>query len=134
MASKGHRRNILVPEMSHIAVGVARTDSGFYVTQVFAKQVGELDLEVPLLMSAAEYVTMVANVPGWTVTNFALSSLSDPVDLIDNLIGPDFVGEHNIRVRAEKIQTVSTNGSLRTITHWIYPSGPAVTIKGARES
>ena len=47
MDSEGHRANIMSEDYTHVAIGVARTDTGFYVTQVFANRIGQLSAPLP---------------------------------------------------------------------------------------
>lgn len=128
MQSEGHRRNILDPEMTHISLGVARTDTGFYVTQMFALQIGELSQPLPTQLKAGHRISSTATVPGWTVTNFAIARDASPDNLVANTIPTGTRGDVELRVRAENNLTKTEGGSTTTITEWIYPTGPALTI------
>ncbi len=128
MQSEGHRRNILDPEMTHIAVGVARTDTGFYVTQVFAKQAGELSKPIPLRIAAGERLNITATVQGWSVSNLAISRDASPDNLENSTLPQGLRGDVNLRVRAENIVNKIQNGSGTRIVEWIYPTGPAFTV------
>lgn len=128
MQSEGHRRNILDPEMTHISLGVARTDTGFYVTQMFALKIGELGQSLPLRLKAGDQIASTATVPGWSVTNFALARDASPDNLVANTIPETTRGDVELRVRAENNLTKTSSGSTTTITEWIYPTGPALTV------
>lgn len=47
--SEGHRKNILSPTVTHVAIGVVRMEKGAWVTQVFANVEGELAAPLPFV-------------------------------------------------------------------------------------
>lgn len=65
MDSEGHRENILSDAFTVIAVGVALSESGFYVTQLFANPVGELSSPLPTLLDASADMELEPNLVGW---------------------------------------------------------------------
>jgi len=134
MESEGHRRNILDPDMTHIAVGVARTETGFYVTQLFADVLGDLSRPAPLTAKATEALTVFANVPGWDVANLALSHGEETIDLDMGRIPTGITGQRGLSVRAEITQEFDEGPITRTLVTWIYPSGPTIEIVPATGS
>jgi uncharacterized protein YkwD len=134
MDSEGHRRNILDPDMTHIAVGVARTESGFYVTQLFADVLGNLSRPAPLTAQASEALSLFAEVPGWDVANLALSHEDETIDLDMGRIPGNVLGHRGLSVRAEITQEFEEGPITRTLVTWIYPSGPTIEILPATGS
>ncbi len=53
MNSPGHRANILNPDVTDVAMGVVRTESGVWVTQVFLELSGSLPAPLPVRMQPA---------------------------------------------------------------------------------
>lgn len=134
MDSPGHRENILDPEMTHMAIGVARTDTGFYVTQLFANQLGHLAEPAPLVVAAGETLTADASIPSWSITGLALSVGEEIMDLDDGKIPSRIFGEYGLSVRAETIEEFEERRTKKTITTWIYAAGPTLEILPARGS
>lgn len=134
MESEGHRRNILDPDMSHIAVGVARTETGFYVTQLFADVLGNLSRPAPLTAEESQRLTLVASVPGWDVANLALAHGEETIDLEMGRIPAGLSGQSGLSVRAEVTQEFEEGPITRTLVTWIYPSGPTIEILPATGS
>ena len=46
ITSEGHRENILSPNVTHVAIGVSRRAKGAWVTQIFVRVEGALDLSL----------------------------------------------------------------------------------------
>ena len=134
MESPGHRRNILDPEMTHIVIGVARQESAYFVTQVFAKHAGDLTTPAPLTIEAGDQLSLTASLPGWTVSNFALYVDDAPLDLEQGEIPEDMSGTYSLRVRGEILEEIKEGKRTRQIVTWIYPSGPAISIEPAKGS
>nr|WP_070960896.1 CAP domain-containing protein [Hyphomonas sp. Mor2] len=128
MNSEGHRRNILDPDMTHIAVGVARTETGFYVTQLFADVLGDLSEPAPLMIRASQALHLTAEAPGWDVANLALSHQDEVVDLEMGRIPANISGDIGLSIRAETKQEFEEGPITRTLVTWIYPSGPTIEI------
>lgn len=128
MNSEGHRRNILDPDMTHLAVGVARTETGFYVTQLFADVLGDLSEPAPLTVRASQALRLSAEAPGWDVANLALSDQDETVDLDRGRIPANMSGNIGLSVRAEIKQEFEEGPTTRTLVTWIYPSGPTIEI------
>lgn len=134
MASEGHRKNILDPNKTHIAVGVARTESGFYVTQVFAEVAGEFLDPAPIAIEAGGALEVLAQVPGWTVSNFALSQEGEKIDFVEERVPSDLSGMAALSVRAEQFEEFTNGDVTQVMESWIYPSGPLVEIVPAKGS
>jgi len=134
MNSEGHRRNILDPDMTHIALGVARTDTGFYVTQLFSNVIGALGQPAPLTFEAGHRVDLEAYVPGWTIANLALAQGEAMLDLDFGEIPSGLAGDRGLTVRAETVEEWQEDLGTRTIVTWIYPTGPLIEIVPATGS
>lgn len=128
MDSPGHRDNILDPEMTHMAIGVARTDTGFYVTQLFANQLGILAEPAPLTVEAGETLEAEAKIPNWSVAGLALSVNEEIMDLHKGKVPAKFSGDFGLSIRAETTQEFEERRSKRTVTTWIYAAGPTIEV------
>lgn len=134
MASEGHRRNILDPNTTHVAIGVARTETGFYVTQVFAEVSGSLSEPAPFQLEAGTVLTLTARVPGWSIANLSVFHADEMHDLERARLPSDLSGPAALSVRAETVETFREGDVTRTVTSWIYPSGPLIEILPAKGS
>lgn len=134
MLSDGHRENILDPDMTHMAVGVARTDTGFYVTQLFVSDVGSFDTPVPLQLQAGSRLEFNADVEGWDSVAFAVSKDEDPIDLTNQTLPKDLSEDVLLNIRAERVTIVQDGPRERQSVYWIYLSGPKVTVVPAKGS
>lgn len=134
MNSEGHRKNILDPDMTHISVGVARNETGFYVTQLFANVLGTLSAPAPISVSASQPLHLTARAPGWEVANFALSRGDETIDLEMGRIPANLSGDIGLSIRAEIKQEFEEGPVTRTLVTWIYPSGPTIEIVPATGS
>jgi len=75
MESEGHRANILAEGLSHMAMGVVRTEKGAWVTQVFVKQSGSLLEPLVLSVSAKDGITLPeARLEDWDFRGLSFSS------------------------------------------------------------
>ncbi len=120
MNSAGHRANILSPKASHVALGVARTRGGVWVTQLFMNVSGTLPEAAPLRMSAKTRLPRPRRLPGWTFVRYDLVlPEGDPVpDSLELSPGSD------ARVSAYAKQPGDDEYSF----FWIRFLGPAVTV------
>lgn len=124
MDSEGHRENILDPKMTHMVVGVARTDTGFHVTQLFVSLAGTLDEDLPVRLEPGKTIESTATLDGWDDYRFALQTEETPIDLKSGKLPRDISGDVTLNVRAEKsVEEKSGNGTLESL-YWIYLSGP----------
>jgi uncharacterized protein YkwD len=130
MDSDGHRENILDPEITHMAVGVVRTDTGFYVTQLFVSVVGAFEAPLPLEFEAGQVIEAALGLDDWETYQFAIAAEGDPQDLKKNKLPRDVNGDVDLNVRAER---VVEDGSRKSV-FWIYLSGPKITVTALKES
>lgn len=81
MDSPSHREAILADDVTHLAIGVARGETGIWVTQLFVRQEGTFETPVPLHLEAGATVTRRAALDGWTASGLALIKDGDVRDL-----------------------------------------------------
>lgn len=134
MNSPGHRKNILDPDTTHISVGVARSETGFYVTQLFANVLGTLSQPAPITVFASQRLDLSARAPGWEVANLALSHGDEMIDLKRGRVPANLHGNKGLSIRAEITQEFMEGPVRRTLVTWIYPSGPTIEILPAKGS
>lgn len=136
MKSDGHRANILAPESTHISIGVARSDTAFYVTQVFANQVGELDASLPLTLRPGARLRAHANLKDWESSSFAvLDEAEMRIDLPDDRLKNVSPGQKSLVVRGETVATEEEGNRTYTTRKWLDLFGPDFTVaRSARES
>ncbi len=67
MNSPGHRKNILSPHATHMAIGVVRLRDAWVVTQVFVALEGQLDSPAPSAMDRAAQLDIGATLLDWTL-------------------------------------------------------------------
>ncbi|MCR9269012.1 MAG: CAP domain-containing protein [Hyphomonadaceae bacterium] len=135
MQSEGHRANILNEESTHVALGVARSDTGFYVTQLFANELGELSAPLPLSLTAKTRLNVKAKVQGWDSTSFAVTGADGArVDLQRDRLGRLSAGDKSLIVRGENIFTETRKNRTYTTTQWLDMFGPDFTVLPATES
>ncbi|MFN3213215.1 MAG: CAP domain-containing protein [Henriciella sp.] len=130
MQSEGHRENILDPEVTHMAVGVSRSDTGFYVTQLFVSVVGTFEAPLPLAFEAGQSIEADLILDDWETYQYAIMVEGDPQDLKNNKLPRDVSGEVGVNVRAERV----VEDGKRKSVFWIYLSGPKITVTSAKES
>ena len=130
MASPGHRDNILTPNATHIALGVARTDTGIYVTQLFARPVGGFLTPVPIVLEAGRPLTTEVEFKNdLFFTRFAVLDDDGMTDLEDGELPSTLRGDVDLAVRGETVRTYRTsNGETQRGYGFMYVPGPAVTI------
>lgn len=134
MNSPGHRRNILDPRATHVAVGVARGNDGFYVTQLFAEPVGRLARPLPLRAKAGTRLTTNASLSGWSVVGLAYARDGSPTHLTDKTLPMGLRGDVSLRVHGEN-RTVNRDGGRTSETIMTtYPDGPMITVLPATGS
>ncbi|MDX2178735.1 MAG: CAP domain-containing protein [Bryobacteraceae bacterium] len=119
MTSAGHRANILKPQYTHAAVGVAESGKRVYVTQVFAIAEGFLARPLPLLASPDETLDLT------------LMEARGPVDYVD--IG----GERRAYTGSFPLMGVPPGSHRPTFWfrertgRWRLVAGPALSLKSA---
>ena len=136
MKSDGHRANILAPETTHISIGVARSDTAFYVTQVFANQVGELDAPLPLRFAPRGRLSVKARLSDWQSSSFAVVDEEEArTDLPGDRLQSISPGQKSLIVRGETVTETEDGERTYTTRKWLDLFGPDFTVsRGARES
>ena len=136
MNSDGHRANILAPESTHVSIGVARSDTAFYVTQVFANQVGELDAPLALTLRPTGRLRVQPSLDDWQSSSFAVVDDKDVrIDLPGDRLKNVDPGQKSLVVRGQT-ETIEEDGN-RTYTtrRWLDLFGPDFTVaRRAKES
>ncbi|MEM9572807.1 MAG: CAP domain-containing protein [Pseudomonadota bacterium] len=77
LGSEGHRENILSDTFTQIAVGVALSESGFYVTQLFANPIGELSAPLPTKLEVNTDIDIEPNLVGWKLGAYMVQDVED---------------------------------------------------------
>ncbi|MEP1144993.1 MAG: CAP domain-containing protein [Henriciella sp.] len=135
MLSDGHRANILAEDSTHIAIGVARQASGFYVTQVFTNQVGSLSEPLPVGLKSNRKLDVEVEITGWDFSTFAATSPGEErIELNDGQLDTLPAGQQMLLVRGENISSEKRGGRTYTTTEWMDLFGPAFTIETAKGS
>ncbi len=131
MLSDGHRENILDPKVTHMSVGVARTDTGFYVTQLFVSVSGTIEDPLPLQFEAGESIAVKAEIAEeWDSHRFAIATPEETLDLKTGKLPRDISGDMQVYLRAERVEEDRN----RKTMFWIYLSGPEISVKPATGS
>ena len=135
MLSDGHRANILAEQSTHVAIGVAREDTGFYVTQVFANELGELRAPLPVRMRARGTLRNKAEIDGFESSSFAaMNADEERIELLDNRLRALEPGHQRLIVRGQNIRVERRSGRKVTTTEWIDLFGPAFEIAPSTRS
>ena len=131
MLSDGHRENILDPDVTHMSVGVARTDTGFYVTQLFVSVAGTVEDPLPLQFDAGDRITANAEIGDeWDSQRFAVAMAEETQDLASGKLPDDVSGDMQVYIRAERVEEDQN----RKTRYWIYLSGPTISVRSPTES
>ena len=126
MLSDGHRENILDPNVTHMSVGVARTDTGFYVTQLFVSVAGTIEDPMPLAFDAGGSITASAEIGNeWDSQRFAVAMADETLDLTSGKLPNDVSGDMQVYIRAERVEEERN----RKTRYWIYLSGPTISVQ-----
>lgn len=84
MNSEGHKANILAPNVTHMGIGVSRTEKAAWVTQVFVRQAGELTEPLPLAMQGRVPLSLPdAELDTWAFKAYAFRAADDTEHAID---------------------------------------------------
>ncbi|MEO1187866.1 MAG: CAP domain-containing protein [Pseudomonadota bacterium] len=135
MNSEGHRANIMSEEFTHTAVGVARTDSGFYVTQLFANPVGSLSAPMPTIYSIDTDLGLAPDLTNWDMAGYTLVDAEDNrIDLRSDRLNRIAPGEMTLIVRGERKREDKRGGRTYIVTEWLNLSGPSFTLSAAKGS
>lgn len=121
MESPSHRENILHPKATHVAFGVARTEGGVWVTQLFMRVSGTLPSAAPLRISLAKGLSgRPSGLEGWRFVRYDMVAPS----------GDPFPGAGGARPgRDARLAAYATQpGDDPLSYYWMRFPGPAVTI------
>ncbi|MEO1642493.1 MAG: CAP domain-containing protein, partial [Pseudomonadota bacterium] len=128
MNSPGHRDNILSPNSTHIALGVAKSARGVYVTQLFAAPVGAFETPLPVRLVAGRDIQVDVELDGLDFKRFALMEGAKVEDLMKPRVPEDVSGDFELAVRGEDISVSYEGGRTYRSLSFMYLPGPAVTI------
>lgn len=135
MDSEGHRANILSEEFTHLAVGVARTDSGFYVTQLFAQPIGELAKPLPTILQTNTRMGLKPKIEGWDLGGYALIDANrQRTDLRNDRLSRVEPGEMHLIVVGENEYEEKRGTRKVLVTERLNLTGPSFTLVEATES
>ena len=70
MDSEGHYENIMADDISHIAVGVVRTNDGVWLTQLFVNEAGELSAPAPVRLTPGQILGFDARLSSLSFSSF----------------------------------------------------------------
>jgi uncharacterized protein YkwD len=131
MNSPGHRKNILNPEASHVAIGVLRHRDGIWVTQIFIGLSGTLSEALPLRIRGGETLAVKPNVPGWVFKTFRGepengAKFAFEAATTTPRLKPGVTGNVNLLVLTEKAgpTTREASGATRSIMYSQELGGP----------
>jgi len=135
MDSDGHRANILSEDFTHVSVGVARTDTGYYVTQLFALPIGELSSPLPLEYQTSSTLNVRPSVGTWSLGGYAVvDAEGGRTDLSGSLLQKVSPGDKTLIVIGEKRSEEKRGLKTYIQTEWQNMRGPSFTLKAAKES
>jgi len=124
MESPGHRANILSEEATHVAMGVARTEKGVWVTQNFLNLSGSLARDVPVRMKAGDRLRQMPVLEGWKFRQFTAELPDGDILSLGNGIPANLRGDIHIAAEGRK------PGEKPLSFYTIQLPGPAVTVGG----
>lgn len=128
MNSPGHKANILAPNSTHVALGVAKSDGGVYVTQLFAAPVGEFETPLPVRFEAGQEIMADVSLDSLAFSRFALMDGGAVDDLMTPNLPADTFGDFELAVRGEDSSVVVEDGTTYRYMNFMYLPGPAITI------
>ncbi|MEM1036816.1 MAG: CAP domain-containing protein [Pseudomonadota bacterium] len=134
MNSSVHRKNILSPNASEAAIGVAVSPEGIYVTQLFTATVGEFSEPVPVNMVAGDNFAIDIRLSGYRSTRLSLSYNDQVTVLSRKRLPKNAVEDAAIAVRGETVTFFRQDGRLnRDARFSSFFSGPRVTLVASPE-
>ncbi|MEM9178836.1 MAG: CAP domain-containing protein [Pseudomonadota bacterium] len=135
MDSDGHRANILSEDFTHAAVGVARTDSGFYVTQLFANPVGTLPAPLPTSYELNTRLDLAPDLTDWDLGSYTLiDSDGERIELSSDRLNRLTPGEMTLIVTGERTSEEERGARTYSLTEWLNLNGPSFTLSAAKGS
>ena len=135
MDSEGHRANIMSEDYTHLAVGVARTDTGFYVTQVFTNRVGILSTPLPTQFETTGVLSVDPNLTGWEIGEIAvIDPTGTRLDIESDDLSNVPTGSNSLIVRGETSRDEKRGSRNYTVKEWLDLSGPSFTLHAPKGS
>lgn len=129
MNSPGHRANIMSEKFTHVAVGVARTDTGFYVTQVFAKPVGSLRAPLATRIAPDGFVSVAPRLTNWGFGSFSvMDAEGHKLELRGSRLSATKPGEKSLVVRGINVREETEGNKTYIVREWLDLAGPAFTV------
>ena len=128
MNSAVHRQNILSPNASEAAVGVAVSPEGIYVTQLFTAPVGQFAEPVPLTVVAGDKLNIGIRLADFRSTSLSLYYDDQLTVLSRKRLPKGAVDDAAIAVRGETVTMSRKDGRLNRDVSFSLFSGPRVTI------
>jgi hypothetical protein len=135
MNSPGHKAAILSDDVTHFALGVVKTESGVWLTELFVREDGSFERPVPLRIGAGTLARQPATLRHWKLKNLAMQVGKDKktFDLpregqASARVPVELTGKANFTVRGEKAGPNSNQ------TIYMHFSGPTVEVMPSRSS
>nr|WP_321488050.1 CAP domain-containing protein [uncultured Hyphomonas sp.] len=122
MDSPGHRANILNPDITDVAMGVVRTESGVWVTQVFIELSGSLPAPLPVRLRAGQRLDMRPVLRGWRFQDFGAKQAGNRYTALGKAIPNELTGDFKLTANGRM------NGELPGMYYTIRLPGPAATV------
>ncbi|MEM7663293.1 MAG: CAP domain-containing protein [Pseudomonadota bacterium] len=117
--SDSHRENMLAPRLTHMAIGLVRTEKGAWITQIFVRVEGEFVDDVPLVMSAKSPALPTVQLSDWRFSETRLQNGDSEYQLA--LLDPMASGDTHLRV-------VGTRAASEFSYQTIKLAGPTLTL------
>ncbi|MEM7328586.1 MAG: CAP domain-containing protein [Pseudomonadota bacterium] len=135
MNSEGHRANIMSEDFTHASIGVARTDSGFYVTQLFANPVGRLSEPLPTEFTLNASMGLVPKLSGWDTGYYTvIDAAGERTDLTSDTLSKLNTGDLTLNVVGQNKSEEKRGAETYILTEWLSLSGPSFTLSDATGS
>jgi uncharacterized protein YkwD len=122
MDSPGHRANILNPDITDVAMGVVRTESGVWVTQVFVELSGSLPAPLPVRMRPGQRLDMQPALREWSFQNFVAKQAGNRYTALGKAIPNGLSGDFELTANGRM------RGEMPGMYYTIRLPGPAVTV------
>ena len=131
MESPGHKANILAENIDHAAFGVVKTETGYWITQLFVRWEGDFSSPAPRTYRAGDTISIGAELANWDTRSFLLKGRQSVVfeqnAATDTYQVPDAMsGDYVLQVEGVR----PTDDPLRY--EIIRLPGPAVTLVPSR--
>lgn len=113
MNSPGHRKNILSPHATHMAIGVVRLRDAWVVTQVFVALEGQLESPAPTAMDRVGQLDIRATLLDWTLHGLDSAPVEETATFLN--CPSDCPGTHVAQLRAEGRRPLENGRGYRSI-------------------